>query len=263
MQVFFKAIPILLIMLGFLVRPLDTLGDSGHDVLLKKAYELKEQYKETEALAVYEQIISADESNFEALCQASLLHSLMGNRFSDDTRKINHFSTAKAYAQRAFLLDSTDARSNYAMALSLASLAMVSGPKQRLAMISETKSYLDGALAADDKYADAWHLLGRWYFKMANLNFAEVTTYKVMLGGMADKPATNKDAIYAMEMAILHNPNNLRYYFDLANIYQEMKNKEACVYTLQRAMAQNLELQTKEELELSRRCKMMLQAYQK
>lgn len=263
MQVFFKAIPILFIMLGFLIRPLDVLGDSGHDVLLKKAYELKEQYKETEALAVYEQIIAADESNFEALCQASLLHSLMGNRFSDDTRKINHFSTAKSYAHRAFLLDSTDARSNYAMALSLASLAMVSGPKQRLAMISETKTYLDGALAADESYADAWHLLGRWYFKMANLNFAEVTTYKVMLGGMADKPATNKDAIYAMERAILHNPNNLLYYFDLANIYQEMKNKEACVYTLQRAMAQNLELQTKEELELSRRCKMMLQAYQK
>ncbi|MBX0334975.1 hypothetical protein K3G39_17190 [Pontibacter sp. HSC-14F20] len=263
MRIFFKAIPILFIMLGLLVRPLDALGDSGHDVLLKKAYELKEQYKETEALAVYEQIIAADESNFEALCHASLLHSLMGNRFSDDSRKISHFSTAKAYAHRAYLLDSTDARSNYAMALSLASLAMVSGPKQRLAMISETKSYLDGALAADDKHADAWHLLGRWYFKMANLNFAEITAYKVILGGMTEKSATNKDAIYAMEMAILHNPNNLRYYFDLANIYQEMKNKEACVYTLQRAMAQNLELQTKDELELSRRCKIMLQEYQK
>ncbi|WP_245868660.1 tetratricopeptide repeat protein [Pontibacter ramchanderi] len=250
-------------MLGFLVRPLDALGDSGHDVLLKKAYELKEQYKETEALAVYEQIIAADESNLEALCQASLLHSLMGNRFSDDTRKLNHFSTARTYAHRAFLLDSTGARSNYAMALSLASLAMVSGPKQRLALIGETKSYLDGALAADETYADAWHLLGRWYFKMANLNFAEITTYKVMLGGMTEKTATNKDAIYAMEMAILHNPNNLRYYFDLANIYQEMKNKEACVYTLQRAMAQNINLQTKEELELSRRCKIMLQAFQK
>ncbi|SIT81485.1 hypothetical protein [Pontibacter indicus] len=263
MRILFKAIPILFIMLGSLVCPLDALGDSGHDVLLKKAYELKEQYKETEALAVYEQIIAADESNFEALCQASVLHSLMGNRFTDDTRKIDHFSTAKAYAQRAYMLDSVNAQSNYAMALSLASLAMVSGPKQRLSLISEIKSYLDGTLAADPNHADAWHMLGRWYFKMANLNFAEITAYKVMLGGLAQKSATNKDAIYAMEMAILHNPNNLRYYFDLANIYQEMKNKEACVYTLQRAMAQNLDLQTKEELELSRRCKMMLQAYQR
>ena len=262
MRILIKAIPILFIMLGILTRPLDALGDSGHDVLLKKAYELKEQYKETEALAVYEQIIAADESNFEALCQASLLHSLMGNRFSDDSRKITHFSTAKAYAHRAYLLDSTDARSNYAMAVSLSCLAMVSGPKQRLAMISQTKSYLDGALEADDKHADAWHLLGRWYFKMANLNFAEITTYKVMLGGLSDRPATNKEAIFAMEMAILNNPNNLRYYFDLANIYQEMKNKEACIDTLKRAMAQNLDLHTKEELELSRRCKIMLEEYQ-
>ncbi|WP_299985793.1 hypothetical protein [uncultured Pontibacter sp.] len=263
MRILFKVIPILFIMLGFLITPLEVLGDSGHDVLLKKAYELKEQYKETEALAVYEQILAADELNYEALCQASVLHNLMGHRFTDDSRKLNHFSTAKSYAQRAYQMDSTDARSNYAMALSLSSLATISGPKQRLATFSQLKPYLDGALAADLRHADAWHLLGRWYFKMANLNFAEITAYKVMLGGMADKPATNKDAIYAMEMAILHNPNNLRYYFDLANIYQEMKNKEACVYTLQRAMAQNLDLQTKEELELSRRCKIMLQEYQK
>jgi regulator of microtubule dynamics protein 3 len=263
MRILFKAIPILFIMLGFLVRPLDVLGDSGHDVLLRKAYELKAQYKETEALAVYEQIIAADEANYEALCHASLLHSQMGNRFSDDTRKLNHFSTAKDYAQRAYLMDSADARANFAMALSLASLATVSGPKQRLATFAEIKPYLDATLQADFSHADAWHLMGRWYFKMANLNFAEVAAYKVMLGSVSDKAITNQNAIYAMEMAILHNPNNLRYYFDLANIYQEMKNKEACVYTLQRAMAQNLDLQTKEELELSRRCKILLQEYSK
>lgn len=263
MRVFFKAIPILIIMLGFLMSPLEVLGDSGHDVLLKKASELKSQYKETEALALYEEIITADATNFEALCHASLLHSQMGHRYDDDTRKLEHFNNAKEYAQRAHHMNATDARSNYAMALSLASLATVSGPKQRLIAFGEMKTFLDGALAADFRHADAWHLLGRWYFKMANLNFAEVAAYKVMLGGMANKPATNNDAIYAMEMAILHNPNNLRYYFDLANIHQEMKNKDACVYTLQRAMAQNMELQTKEELELSRRCKIMLQEYQK
>jgi regulator of microtubule dynamics protein 3 len=259
MQIFLKVILSLSIMLGFLMRPVDVLGNSGHDVLLRKAYELKAQYKETEALAVYEQILEADGHNFEALCQASLLHTQMGNRFFDDTRKLNHFSTAKAYAERAYQVDSADAQANYALALSLASLSTVSGPKQRLAMLASIKSYLDAALAKDDAHADAWHLLGRWNFKMANLNFAEVTAYKMMLGGLGEWSVTNRDAVYAMEMAILHNPNNLRYYFDLANIHKEMKNKQAYVYTLQRAVAQNMDLQTKEELELSRRCKILLQ----
>lgn len=261
MRILSRAIPILCIMLGFLIRPLDVLGDSGHDVLLRKAYELKAQYKEIEALAVYEQILEVDSQNFEALCQASLLHSQMGNRFSDDTRKLNHFTTAKAYAERAYQLDSADARGNYAVALSLASLSTVSGPKQRLAILTSIKPYVDAALVADETHADAWHLLGRWYFKMANLNFAEVAAYKMMLGGAGDRTVRNQDAIYAMERAILHNPNNLRYYFDLANIHKEMKNKEACVHTLERAVAQNPDLRTKEELELSRRCKIMLQEY--
>ncbi|WP_299708530.1 hypothetical protein [uncultured Pontibacter sp.] len=261
MRILFKVIPILFIMLGFLISPLEVLGDSGHDVLLKKAYELKEQYKETEALAVYEEIIAADASNFEALCHASLLHSRMGDRFTDDSRKLEHFNTAKTYATRAYELNSLDARANYAMALSLSCLAMVSGPKQRLALIAQVKDYLDATLLTDGVHADAWHLLGRWYFKMANLNFAEVTAYKMM--GSLNGRANNQDAVHAMKMAIQHNPSNLRYYYDLACIYQEMKEKEASVATLQQAVALNLDLQTKEEMELSRRCKIMLQDFLK
>ncbi|MBD1396010.1 hypothetical protein H9Q13_02435 [Pontibacter sp. JH31] len=227
-------------------------------MLLKKAYELQIQFKETEALAVYEQIITADADNFEALCQASLLHCRMGERFADDSRKMEHFNTAKLYAMRAYQLDTTNTRSNYAMALSLASSAIISGPKQRLALTNQIKSYLDKALFYDNRHADAWHLLGRWYFKMANLNFAEVTALKMMFGGVNDK-VTNQDAVHAMEMAILHNPSNLQYYYDLACIYQEMKDKAGCASTLQQALTLNLDLQTKEELELSRRCKIMLQ----
>ena len=257
MRILFKVIPIL-ILFGFLLPPGEAAGESGHEVLLKKAYELQIQYKETEALAVYEQIISADAENFEALCQASLLHSRMGERFADDSRKMDHFNFAKTYAMRAHQLDSTDARSNYAMALSLASLVMISGPKQRLALTNQVKTYLDNALLCDNTHADAWHLLGRWYFKMANLNFAEITAAKMLFGGVSGK-ISNQDAVHAMEMAIQHNPNNLRYYYDLACIYQEMKDKPSCASTLQQALALNLELQTKEELELSRRCKIMLQ----
>lgn len=249
-------------MLGTLLSPTWAAGDSGHDVLLKKAHELQSQYKETEALSVYEQIIADDAVNFEALYNASLLHNKMGERFTDDTRKLEHFTTAKNYAQRAYNLDSEDVRSNYAMALSLSAMAMVSGPKQRLALTNQVKTYLDAALAADSNHAESWHLLGRWYFKMANLNFAEVAATKVIFGGVKGK-ASNLDAVNAMEKAIMHNPLNLRYYYDLATIYQEMKDKAACTATLERALSLNLDLHTKDELELSRRCKIMLQEHHK
>ncbi|WP_018478087.1 tetratricopeptide repeat protein [Pontibacter roseus] len=231
-------------------------------MLLKRASELKQQYKETEALALYEEIISAAPDNFEALCSASLLHNRMGERYADDSRKLNHFNQAKSYALRAYEIDSLDANANYAMALSLVSLAMMSGPKQRLAVTNQVKHYLDAALRRNATHADAWHLLGRWYFKMANLNFAEVAAAKMLFGGIREK-VTNQDAISAIEAAITQNPNNLQYYYDLACIFQEMKDKAACASTLQRALSLNQTLQTKEELELSRRCKIMLDSQQR
>jgi tetratricopeptide (TPR) repeat protein len=261
MKRLFKAIPLLFVF-ALLLHPCDAAGGSGHDVLLKRAYELQLQYKETEALAVYEQILATAPENYEALCNASLLHSRMGERYADDSRKINHFNIAKSYALRAYELKPADAGSNYAMALSMALSAQVSGPKQRLAVTNQVKSYLDAALLADSTNADAWHLLGRWYFKMANLNFAEVAATKMIFGGLSQK-VTNLDAVYAMENAIRFNPNKLLYYYDLACIYEEMKNREACASTLQRVLSLNLPFETKEELELSRRCKIMLQEQQK
>ena len=256
-----KAIPIL-IMFVLLLPPCEAAGGSGHDALLKRAHELQSQYKETEALAVYEQVLATSPDNYEALCNASLLHSRMGERYADDSRKISHFNLARSYALRAYELKPSEADSNYAMALSMALTALVSGPKQRLAITNQVKPYLDAALMADSTNAEAWHLLGRWYFKMANLNFAEVAASKVFFGGVGQKP-TNQDAVHALENAIRFNPNKLLYYYDLACIYEEMKNKQACTSTLQRVMSLNLSFDTKEELELSRRCKIMLQEQEK
>ncbi|WP_240676209.1 tetratricopeptide repeat protein [Botryobacter ruber] len=228
---------------------------SDHKQLLQRADSLLSHYKDTEALRVYEEVLSLSSDNYEALCKASLLHNRIGDRYADDTRKLQHFNKAKDYALRAYVLNAADAESNYMMALTLAHIALMSGPKQRLTLTREIKSYLDAALACDAFHAGAWHLLGRWQYKMANLNFAEVAASKLFLG---DAPAdvSTKEAVTSMQKAIEYNPQNIRYYFDLASIYREIKDRDNCISVLERALTLNLE--TKEELELSRRCKIML-----
>ncbi|PRY11950.1 tetratricopeptide repeat protein [Pontibacter ummariensis] len=232
---------------------------SGHEQLLQRAEQLLNNYKDIEALVLYEEVLAESPDNYEALCKASFLHSRIGDRYQDETRKIEHFSKARQYAVQAYELSPHDAESNYVMALAMASEAMVSGPRQRLVDINEVKRFADAALACNSEHAGAWHILGRWYFKMANLNFAEKAASKLLFGGV--NKATNQEAADAIEKAIAYNPNNIRYYYDLACIYEEMKEKEACISTLQKALTVNLE--TKDELELSRRCNIMLQEQQK
>lgn len=230
---------------------------SGNEQLLQQAKQLLNNYKDSEALLLYEQVLSAAPDNYEALCKASLLHCRIGDRYSsDETSKLQHYAKAKAYAQRAYEINPVDAESNYVMALSYSCEAMVSGPKSRLVGINEVKTFLDAALASNSEHAGVWHLMGRWHFKMANLNFVEKLASKMLFGGLCDE-TTNEVAADALEKAVAYEPNNIRYYYDLACIYDEMKNKEARNYTLQKAVA--LTFETKDELELSRRCKIMLQ----
>ncbi|WP_235861266.1 tetratricopeptide repeat protein [Pontibacter flavimaris] len=235
-------------------------GASGNTELMKRAEQLLNDYKESEALRLYEQVLTDSPENYTALCKASFLHARIGDRFLDETRKLEHFSKAKAYALQAYELQPEDAEANYAMAVALGAQAMVAGPKERLAGIHQMKSFVDAALADNSQHAGAWHILGRWYFKMANLNFAEKAATKMFFGGVCGE-ATNESAAEAIEKAIAYEPNNIQYYYDLACVYKEMKNTAACTSTLQKALT--LTLETKEELELSRRCSIMLQQQQK
>ena len=256
MKRLFKAIAFILI-LG-LAAPAAEAGaaESGYEKLLERAEQLLNHYKDSEALTLYEEVLAAAPDNYQALCRASFLHSRIGDRYTDDTRKMDHFGKAKEYAMRAYELNPADDESNYVMALSLSCIAMQSGPKQRLAVTNQVKSFLDAALAENPENAGAWHLLGRWYYKMANLNFAEVAASKMFFGGVCEE-ATNEDAVRALQLAVQYNPENIRYYYDLASVLHDLKDQQACVATLEKALT--LQLQTKEELELSRRCKIMLQ----
>ena len=132
---------------------------AGYEQLLQQARQLLNSYKDSEALQLYEHVISLAPDNYEALCKASFLHCRIGDRYTDETSKINHFLKAKEYAQQAYALNPDDAESNYVMALSTGYEAMVAGPRQRLIDINEVKSFVDAALARNNRHAGAWRAL--------------------------------------------------------------------------------------------------------
>lgn len=245
-------------MLGALLPAYDAHADSGNEqLLLKRAKELLDNYKDTEALQVYEEILTTSPQNYEALCKASFLHCRIGDRYEDETTKAEHFEKAQTYAMQAYGLNPEDAESNFVMAMSVGSMAMVSGPRKRLEGINQAKAFVDVALKSDSEHAGAWYLLGRWHFKMANLNVAEIAAARIIFGGVSPE-ASNLKAIEAIQHAIKYSPDNIKYYFDLATIYKELNEKQACIETLEKAMA--LEVATSEDLEMARRCKIMLQS---
>lgn len=243
----------LLILLGF------TSFAGAHDSedLLREAMRLRQEHKESEALALYEKVIELEPRQAEALCQASLLHSRIGAQSLDETTRGHHYKIAGEYAFRAVAARPDRADANFAMAFAYNHLSQITPVRKKMILLRDMKHFLDRALEQNPQHADAWHLLGRWHFRAANYTLSELLMTNMFMRGVS-KEASNEKAIEAIQKAIQLDSGKIVYYHDLARIYQETKQTEECHALLKKAL--ELELVTAEELEISRRCKALLRS---
>ena len=223
--------------------------------LLQEANLFYADSKDNLALQKFEEVLKLEPTCYEALWKSSLLNSRIGNRYSDVISKINYFDKAWVFADQA-LCAFEGAEANYVMALAVYNKALALNVKERMQNSKVIKFYLDEAVCANPSYSDAWQLIGRWHFKNANLNMAEKSAVNLFFGGIPLE-ASNEQAVEALQNAIKFNPNNISYYFDLACVYRELEKEDMSMALLQDAA--NLKLLTSEELEISRRCKAMLE----
>ncbi|MCB2376941.1 tetratricopeptide repeat protein [Hymenobacter sp. BT635] len=223
--------------------------------LLADARSLQQQYKESEALAKYEQVLKQAPGHYEALWQASVLSVHIGSRYTDETRKAAYFAAARLYSTRALVVKSEGAESNYAEALALVNQATLLSSRGRLVAYKEMKPFVFKAVDKAPKWADAWQLLGRWHYRVDHYNLLERFYSQVFLGGMPGSASTPK-AIEALSKAHELEPKKIQFCYDLARVYLNHGQRTRASSVLQEAA--QLTPVTSEELEMSRRCRVML-----
>ncbi len=237
-------------------RKILTLADS----LVLQARALSDKRQEALALEKCRLALRNNPVQYEALWRASVLSSRIGARYSDEIRQTDYFENARAYASRALEIHPDFATANYAMALAIASLGTLSPLRGRLSARLEEKPYLDAALQNEPHHADAWQLMGRWQFKVANYTIFETLASRLLLGSIPHE-ASNQKAYDAMRHAIDDNPQRLDYYYDLARMYQLKGKRELAIQVL--LQAQNVELITTEDLAISRQAEALLTQLQR
>jgi regulator of microtubule dynamics protein 3 len=228
---------------------------SDLEMLLLEASQLRKEHKDHEALAVYEKVLLLAPQQFEALCQASLLHTRLGSFTNDETTKSQHYKTAETYARKALFNEPESPEANFAIASSSLHLCQIAPVRQKLILLKEAKRHLDLVLEKNLLHSGAWHMLGRWHFRAANYNLSELILTSVLMRDVS-KEASNEEAISALQMAVALDPNNILYYHDLARVLQENKQTGECENVLRKALLINLV--TAEDLQISRKCKAML-----
>lgn len=251
----------LLILLALFIvssAPAFAAPSSAPDVekLLAEARLLQGKYLDSEALAKYEEVLDEDAKNYEALWQAAVLSVRIGTRYSDETRRAAYFTSAGQYAYRAFVAHSDGGEANYAVALSLANQATLLRARGRLLLYKEMQPYVFRAVARRPDWADTWQLLGRWHYRVDHYNVLERVYSELFLGGMPGSASSEK-AVDALKRAHELDPNGIQFCYDLARVHYNQRQLDEAITVL--VASQKLEPVTSEELEVSRRCRNLLQ----
>jgi len=217
------------------VLPFIASGQQLPGNLEQQADSLYNNYQEREALELYQQLLDKRPNDYKALWRTSFLYSRIGNRFKDKDHQKEYFNKAIDLAEQALVVDSTDSQSNFVMAVAMGRKALISGARDRVAASRAIKKYADRAIKFDSTTAGAWHVLGRWNFKVANLSWLERAAANTLFGGIPGN-ASNEKAAEAIEKAISLNDKYVLYYYDLAKVYEEMGKDQQAITTCRQAL---------------------------
>ncbi|AMR26116.1 hypothetical protein A0257_02750 [Hymenobacter psoromatis] len=222
---------------------------------LRQAAALQATYKDSEALAQYQEALKLNARNYVGLWRAAVLSVSIGNRYSDETRKKAYFSAARDYATRAVAVHPLGGESNYALALALFSEAGLLSARDRLRIFKELRTPVFLAVERRPDLPEAWQLLGRWHYRVAHYNVLEKTFSRIVLGGYPQGASTRK-AIAALEKARQLDSTRIQYCYDLARIYKYQGMRYRAVRVLEQAI--KLPTYTSEDLTMNRLCQQLL-----
>lgn len=210
----------------FLLFLFSTLFCSAQDInqLIKEAQQYEKDLQELNALAKYKDVLRLQPTNILALTKSSELCSRIGARNKANKAKMNDFfAAAKTYAELALRVAPQNSESNFVMAMVTGRLAMSGTTKEKISAVHDIKKYADLSIQYNPSNFKAWHVVGKWYYELSNLNGLERAAAKLFYGGL---PKGNyKDAIIAYEKARSLEPTFMLNYLELAKAYR--KNKEA------------------------------------
>lgn len=187
-------------------------------LLMRQGEALEKAFKDDDALAKYNEVVKKDPNNIEALCKASAMYSIVGKRRPEKSEQKEYYKKGETYARRALAINPNHSEANFAMAISMGRLALISSGKEKVAAVKEIKVYADKCVQLDPKNFKGYHVLAKWHYEVSDLSAFEKWIVKITFGALP--PASLEDAINYYEKSKALYPGFLLNYLELAKAYK-------------------------------------------
>lgn len=142
---------------------------------------------------------------------------------------------ALTYAKRGQALAANDSEAHLSVAISHAKMAPLLGNKERVAASREIRQAVDKAIKLDPGKDLAWHVLGSWHQRLAELGSLKRTMAKVLYGSLPE--ASYEQSVKCFQTAILLNPNRPMHHIELGRTYAQMGKKDEAKKAIQKGLS--------------------------
>jgi len=153
---------------------------------------------------------------------------------TDRTSKVHLGNEAVEYAKRAVAISPKNPDAQLAVAISVGKLQPFEDYQQKFDSVHVIKDAVDRVTELDPNNDLGWHVLGRWYQGLAEVDPLHRALAQQM-GGLP--PATFQQAATCFEKAIQLNPHRLMHYIALGTVYVEMGRKDEGRHLIEKGLA--------------------------
>jgi tetratricopeptide (TPR) repeat protein len=141
------------------------------------------QFNDMQAQEQYLQALKLEPGNYEALWKAARSYVDLGDLLDPTLKNLKEkqmaaYQAGEDYARKAIKANANDSWGYFQLAAAMGKRLLLMGKKEQVKMSKEVRGYIDKAIALDPKNDLAYHALGRWHRRMA-----EIGGIKRLLGG--------------------------------------------------------------------------------
>ena len=224
------AILMLLAVLGYAQTAADHIK-AGDDAYAK--------FDDKAALDKYLEAIKIESNNYEALWKASrayvdIADLVPGSGKEAKDRQMTLYGQGVDYAKKAVAANPNDTWGHFQVSASLGKKLLLQGNKEQVDNSKAVKIEIDRALELDAKNDLAWHALGRWQRRMAEIG-GVTRLFGSILYGSIPKGSFNESET-DMKKAVELNPNFINHHLELGRTFLSLKKSDLASQEFQKCL---------------------------
>ncbi|MDZ7269509.1 MAG: hypothetical protein ONB48_19000 [candidate division KSB1 bacterium] len=218
-----------------------TAQEDGVERALAQGNEAYAAFDNNGALQHFRTALQMDPNNYEALWKAARACADVGKTFEERDRKQAKqlYWQGDSLARLAVKLHPDSAESHFALALCVGRVALFEGGKTKIRLSREVRKEAERTLALNPRHDGAYHILGRWHYNIATLDWLMKAAARVVYGGVPPGASLEEAAkMFAQAVALDgHKPvHRLEYGRTLIKLerYREAREQLQACLTLPR-----------------------------